>query len=110
LTDPSRSEAGKWSGDPNHYYYVVSAILRERRDHPIGRSIGIINCGLDAACAENNLAQREFVFSLLSASDIGRGYASVPAPYLLINVSELTAEPVHPALTIVSGSHPSGAH
>ena len=101
LGDPDRSDTGKWSGDPNHYFDVLSAILRERRDHPIGRSVAIINCGLNKTCTEKNLEQGEAVFALLSQSEAVAPDATVPAPYVLINISELTAHPIRPSLRII---------
>ena len=101
LADPDRTDTGKWSGDPNHYYYVVSAILRERTDHALGRSVGIINCGMNKVCTEKNLEQGEAVFAVLSESEATQGYASVPAPYLLINVSQLTAHPIQPMVNVI---------
>jgi hypothetical protein len=101
LGDPDRSDTGKWSGDPNHYFDVLSAILRERRDHPIGRSVAIINCGLNKTCTEKNLEQGEAVFALLDQSEAVEHDATVPAPYVLINISELTAHPIRPSLRIL---------
>jgi hypothetical protein len=101
LVDPDRTDTGKWSGDPNHYFDVVSAILRERRDHPLGRSIGIINCGLNKTCTEKNLEQGEAVFALLSEPEANQGYAAVPGPYALINMSDLTANPIRPTLEVI---------
>ena len=101
LVDPDRSDTGKWSGDPNHYYQVLSAILRERHDHPIGRSVAIIDCGLNKTCTEKNLEQGEAVFALLSQSEAAEHDATLPAPYLLINISELTADPIRPSLRII---------
>jgi hypothetical protein len=105
LVDPDRSDTGKWSGDPNHYYEVLSAILRERRDHPIGRSVAVINCGLNKTCTEKNLEQGEAVFALLSQSEAVEPDAAVPAPYVLINISDLTAAPIRPRLKILHQPH-----
>jgi hypothetical protein len=104
LRDPDGSDTGKWSGDLNHYYEVVSAILRERQDHPVGRSVGLINCGFDKACRDKNLEQGEPVFAWLSESEAAQGHAVVPAAYALINVSELTAQPIRPTFDIVRRS------
>jgi hypothetical protein len=101
LRDPDGSDTGKWSGDLNHYYEVVSAILRERQDHPVGRSVGLINCGFNRTCRDDNLAQGEPVFAWLSESEATQGHAVVPAAYALINVSELTAQPIRPTIDIV---------
>jgi hypothetical protein len=68
LGDSDIGTAATWSGDPNHFFELALALLRERKDHPVGRSIGLVDCGVDESCVKQNLTgvHDKVVFSLLN--------------------------------------------
>ena len=81
---------GRWSEDYNHYFEVFSAVIREHANHPVGRSIGLVNCILDYDCLyeRRNIAAVRFI--LFNEEELDKGHVELPSEPLVINMSSLT--------------------
>jgi len=74
--------------------WMVTALLRERSDHPLGRSVRLVDCVLDQACVEQALRDPHTV--AIGVAD-GALIRSAERPYV-INLSLLTSRPVVPRI------------
>jgi len=74
--------------------WMINALLRERYDHPIGRSVRLVDCVLDQDCVERTLRDPQAV--ALGVVD-GRVVRTAEKPYV-INFSLLTPQPVLPRI------------
>jgi hypothetical protein len=83
------------SGNPVTIPWMVTALLRERADSPIGKSIGMVDCGNDQNCANSVLAETNNV--VLAYTDGNVPIKSTDNPFL-INNSALTSRPVNPVI------------
>ncbi|MHB1606649.1 MAG: discoidin domain-containing protein [Leptospirales bacterium] len=87
------------AGDPEGSIpWVFNAIFRERTDHPVGRSIDIVDCHFDQKCAEENLAMGKIV---LLQTYGGSNRIRVSEKPFIINLSLLTVKPVSPFIELV---------
>jgi F5/8 type C domain len=100
LTGSNIGSAATWSGDYNHYIEIVSAVLRERNDHPVGRELEIANCGIDHNCSELHLSQGEVVFEVFDRFKNKEQQFKTSEKPFIINISSLTAEPFFPKIEI----------
>ena len=78
--------------------WMVNALLRERSDHPMGRSVNLLDCVLDQGCVEQTLREPHAVALAVAYGAVIR--TSEP-PYL-INFSLLTAQPAVPRIELVN--------
>lgn len=86
------------AGDPEDSIpWVFNAIFRERTDHPVGRSIDIIDCHFDQKCAKENLAMGKIV---LLQTYGGMDRIRVSEKPFVINLSMLTVNPVSPNIEL----------
>jgi F5/8 type C domain len=90
------------SANPISIPWMINALLRERTDHPIGKTVEIASCSFDRACAEEKLNEGDVVISLAS----GGAPVRVPENPFVINLSQLTSHPVHPAIELVKHTLP----
>jgi hypothetical protein len=75
------------SQHPEHIQQMLHAVLRERSDHPVGRSLEFWDCRFDRECAERNLFRKSRVVLVqVRADDAGphRGGSA-----FVIDLSEL---------------------
>jgi hypothetical protein len=90
------------SKNPVSIPWMVNALLRERADHPVGKSIEIVDCAFDQGCVNGTLADSTKV-----ALGITNGDAPVQStenPFV-INNSTLTSKPIDPIIehVVLSG-------
>lgn len=90
------------SQNPVSLPWMVNAILRERKDHPIGKTVDMVTCFFDEACLKQNLATDKVVV-MLTRGDKPIRVAQTP---YVINLSELTSRPVQPIAGEVAATLP----
>lgn len=74
--------------------WMINAVLREY-DHPLGKSIGIVDCGLDQGCAAMVNQNTKQIALLVSDADVP--IKSTIKPFV-INISSVTANPAIPVV------------
>jgi hypothetical protein len=94
LKYPDQSDVGKWSSDVNHYFEVLSAILRERSDHPVGRDMEIVNCAYDKSGLNKENMKPFITFSLLGKNENMDSYQDLKDTLMMIDISALTDFPL----------------
>jgi len=73
--------------------WLIIALLRERADHPLGRSVGLQICVFDQGCVQRTLRDpRTVVIGLEDSVHVVRSSA---VPYV-INLSAITSKPIVP--------------
>lgn len=83
------------SGNSVTISFMMNALLRERSDSPVGKSIEFVDCGSDQNCVNRVLAETNNV--ALGYTDGSAPIKSADNPFL-INNSVLTSRPVHPVI------------
>ncbi|KJJ84742.1 conserved hypothetical protein, membrane [Candidatus Omnitrophus magneticus] len=84
---------------PEHIYQMVNALLRERNDHPLGKSVEIVDCRFDRTLAENKYTEGKVALLQTNGENLTINGKN---PYI-INLSLLTSKPVFPKL--IESSH-----
>jgi hypothetical protein len=74
--------------------WMFNALLRERTDHPVGRTASLINCEFNQVCASNIFRPNEVA---LLVSDADATIKSSASPYV-VNLSLLTSRPGYPKI------------
>ncbi len=92
-----------WSGDPNHYYQLITGVLRGRNDIPVGRTIPFVICNYDQTCVKKTLTTHSggVAFSLLDQRNISNAPIKVTMKPVVINFSTMTSDPVIPTFELV---------
>jgi hypothetical protein len=76
--------------------WIIIALLRERNDHPLGRSVGSLQiCVFDQACVEKTLRDPHSV--VIGIEDSVHVIKSSAVPYV-INLSATTSRPIVPEI------------
>jgi hypothetical protein len=88
------------AGNPISIPWMIAALLRERPDHPVGRSVGLMICVFDQACARRAIHDSHTV--VIGLADSVSVIRSSERPYV-INLSLLTEKPVVPVVELVDG-------
>ena len=83
------------SKNPVTIPWMVNALLRERVDHPVGKSIGIVDCSFDQSCVNGTLADGANVALGITNGDVP--IKSTEDPFI-INNSTLTSKPIYPTM------------
>jgi hypothetical protein len=73
--------------------WMVTALLRERNDHPIGKSVELVSCFFDQECANGVLASGSKVVIGITNGDAA--IRSIEQPFV-INNSTLTSKQITP--------------
>jgi len=75
--------------------WIIIALLRERDDHPLGRSVDLQSCAFDQACVEKALRNPHAV--VIGLEDSVHVIKSSAVPYV-INLSAITSKPIVPRI------------
>jgi len=75
--------------------WIIIALLRERDDHPLGRSVGLQICVFDQDCVAQTLREAHSV--VIGIEDSVHVIRSSTVPYV-INLSAITSKPIVPAI------------
>lgn len=84
------------SKNPVSIPWMVNALLREREDHPVGKSIEIVDCGFDQGCVNGILAGNINVALGITKRD-HVPVKSIEIPFV-INNSALTSKQINPVI------------
>ena len=77
--------------------WMIIALLRERADHPVGRSVGLQICVFDQDCVRQTLRDPHSV--VIGIEDPVHIIKSSVPPYVL-NLSQLTSRPIVPQIEL----------
>jgi hypothetical protein len=83
--------------------WMIIALLRERQDHPVGRSVGLEWCATDQACVERVLHDQHSV--AVAVVDPVHVVRSSAAPYV-IDLSSITSRHIVPVIERIEPSMP----
>jgi hypothetical protein len=75
--------------------WIIVALLRERDDHPLGRSVGLQICVFDQDCVSQTLHDAHSV--VIGLEDSVHVIRSSAVPYV-INLSAITSKPIVPEI------------
>jgi hypothetical protein len=79
--------------------WMIDAVLRERNDHPIGRSVALIDCGFDQPCVRSALRDPKAV--VIGIADTVKVTKTSEMPFV-INLSLITTKSVTPVIEPLS--------
>jgi hypothetical protein len=91
------------SKNPISISWMINALLREREDHPLGKSIEIVDCSFDQNCVTNTLMYSDKVALGITYGDVP--IKSIENPFE-INNSILTSKPVYPTIELLAIERP----
>ena len=83
------------SQSPAAIPWMFNALLRERSDHPVGKTTNVVVCGFDQFCASRSLARGSDIVLGITNADMPIKSAVDP---FLINISTITSRPVNPVV------------
>jgi hypothetical protein len=96
-TGPIAGENGEFSSAQNPIVipFMTIALLRERSDHPVGRTVGLKGCVFEQSCVSVALKDPHTV--AIGIADAVHVIRSSEDPYV-INLSGLTSRPIVPVI------------
>lgn len=83
------------SKNPISIPWMVTAVLRELNDHPVGKSLGMMNCSFSQECVQQYLENSDYV--VLGISNGQEPLKTEQKPFI-INLSLLTSEKITPII------------
>ncbi|PPK71575.1 F5/8 type C domain-containing protein [Methylobacter tundripaludum] len=83
------------AGNPVTIPWMINALLREKENHPVGKSVEIVDCSFDQNCANNIVADSAKVALGITNGDVP--IKSIENPFI-INNSAITSKPINPVI------------
>lgn len=83
------------SQNPVSILWMINALLRERNDHPLGKSIELVDCGFDQHCINDVYSHPNKVALALTMDD--KPMKLIEQPFI-INNTTLTTQPREPVI------------